>query len=147
MSETNPDNKVVISAALVGAFTKKEQNPNIPYSPEEYAEEVKKCYDAGAAIVHLHMRDPNTGDTTPDLGTYEVVLGAIRDKCPEILINLSTAIGIGSTEDERAAPIEKFKPDLASLNSASMNFAVGDWKSGNVVIEIISPIRFKYLMG
>jgi 3-keto-5-aminohexanoate cleavage enzyme len=138
-------NKLVISAALVGAVTNKEQNPAVPYLPHEYADEVKKCYDAGAAIVHLHMRHPETGMATPDLDVYDSILAAVKEKCPEILINLSSAISIAATDKERVAPIKKYQPELASLNSASMNFAVGDWKKGEVMIETIFKNDFKLI--
>ncbi len=137
--------KCVISAALCGAITRKEQNPAIPITAEEYAEESKKCYDAGAAIVHLHMRDPATQLATPDLKFYEATLSAIKEKCPEILINLSSAISVNATPKQRVAPIKTFQPNLASLNSASMNFAVGDWRSGEVQIESIFENSFKLI--
>jgi len=138
-------NKCVISAALCGAITRKEQNPNIPILPEEYANEVKRCYEVGAAIVHLHMRDPQTQQATPNLKHYESILTAIKKKCPEVLINLSSAISITATDDERVAPIQKYKPELASLNSASMNFGVGNWKTGEVMIEIVFKNDFKLI--
>jgi len=53
--------KLVISAALAGAFTRKEQNPAVPYTADEFGEEAKKCYEAGAAIVHIHARNPEKG--------------------------------------------------------------------------------------
>ena len=138
-------NKCVITAALCGAVTRKEQNPAIPILPEEYADEVKKCYDAGAAIVHLHMRDPVTQVATPDLKNYEIILKAIKEKCPEILINLSSAISINATDKQRVAPIKAYEPDLASLNSASMNFGVANWKTGDVVVETIFKNTFKLI--
>jgi len=137
--------KLVITAALCGAITTKEQNPAIPILPNEYADEVKKCYDAGASIVHLHMRDPKTGQATPDLKVYKDILKAIKDKCPKILINLSSAISIAATDDQRVAPIKEFKPEFASLNSASMNFGVGNWKTGDVLIEIVFKNDFKLI--
>jgi 3-keto-5-aminohexanoate cleavage enzyme len=138
-------NKCVITAALNGALTRKEQNPNIPISPDEYAEEVKKCYDSGAAIVHLHMRDPATQLATPDLIHYDAILSAIKSKCPEILINLSSAISINATAKQRVAPIKKYGPELASLNSASMNFGVGNWKTGEVLLETVFRNEFKLI--
>ena len=59
--------KLVISAALAGSMTRKEQNPAVPYTPEEFGDEAKKCLDAGASTVHIHARDPATGYPTPDL--------------------------------------------------------------------------------
>jgi 3-keto-5-aminohexanoate cleavage enzyme len=137
--------KCVITAALCGAVTRKEQTPYIPILPEEYAEEVKKCYDAGAAIVHLHMRDPETQMATPDLKHYEATLKAIKEKCPEILINLSSAISINATDKQRLKPIKEYGPELASLNSASMNFAVGNWKTGDVIVETIFSNTFRLI--
>ena len=138
-------NKCIISAALCGAVTTKEQNPAIPILPEEYAAECKKCYEAGAAIVHLHMRDPETQMATPNLEHYRSTLKAIKEECPEILINLSSAISINATDKERIAPIKEFGPELASLNSASMNFGVGNWKTGDVVVETIFSNTFRLI--
>lgn len=138
-------NKCIISAALCGAVTRKEQNPAIPITPEEYAEECKKCYEAGAAIVHLHMRDPETQVATPELKFYKSILTAIKEKCPEILINLSSAISINATDKQRIAPIKEFGPELASLNSASMNFGVANWKTGDVVVETIFSNSFRLI--
>ncbi|MHA1192956.1 MAG: 3-keto-5-aminohexanoate cleavage protein [Promethearchaeota archaeon] len=132
MSESNPENKLVISAALAGAITTKANNPNVPYTAEEFGDEAKKCYDAGAAIVHIHARDPIKGNPTPDLDLIKAVLENIKSKAPDIIINLSTAISSVATDKERIKPVQTFKPPLASLNTASMNFAVGDYRTGKV---------------
>ena len=134
MSKDNLSNKVVISAALAGAVTMKNQNPNVPYTPEEFGEEARKCREAGAAIVHIHARDPELGVPTHDLDKIKAVIEAIKEKAPEVLINLSSAISAVSTPKERITPTKTFKPPLASLNSASMNFSVGDFKTGKVVL-------------
>ncbi len=126
---------LVISAALAGAVTMKNQNEAVPYTPEEFAEEAKKCYDEGAAIVHIHARDPEkNGVPTADLDKIGAVIRAIKQKAPDIIINLSTAISALSTEKERIAPVETYKPPLASLNTNSMNFSVGNWKTGEVIL-------------
>ncbi|HEC38208.1 MAG TPA: 3-keto-5-aminohexanoate cleavage protein, partial [bacterium] len=67
MSESNPENKLVISAALAGAATIKAQNPNVPYTADEFGDEAKRCYEEGAAIVHIHARNPEKGNPTHDL--------------------------------------------------------------------------------
>ena len=126
--------KLVISAALAGAVTVKAQNPNVPYSPEEFGEEAKKCYEAGAAIVHIHARDPEKGNPSADLNQIRAVLEAIKEKAPDIIINLSSAISAVATEKERIAPVKTFQPPLASLNTNSMNFSVGDYKKGKVIM-------------
>lgn len=127
-------NKLVITAALAGAVTMKNQNPGVPYTPEEFAEEARKCREAGASIVHIHARNPENGLPTHDLEQIKAVIDAIKEKAPDILINLSSAISAVSTEKQRITPTRTFSPPLASLNSASMNFSVGNWKTGEVVL-------------
>jgi len=132
MSESNPENKLVISAALAGAITTKANNPNVPYTAEEFGDEAKKCYDAGAAIVHIHARDPEKGNPVHDLDLIKAVLDNIKSKAPDLIINLSSAISSIATDKQRIAPVQTFKPPLASLNTASMNFSVGDYRTGKV---------------
>lgn len=132
MSEEDLSNKLVISAALTGAVTNRAMNPAVPYTAEEFGDEAKKCYDAGAAIVHIHARDPEKGNPTHELDIIGAVIDNIKEKAPDILINLSTAISSIVTPKQRITPIDTFKPPLASLNSNSMNFAVGDHKTGQV---------------
>ncbi|TFF98664.1 MAG: 3-keto-5-aminohexanoate cleavage protein [Promethearchaeota archaeon] len=132
--ENNPDNKLVITAALAGAATMKSQNEAVPYTAEEFGDEAKKCYDEGAAIVHLHIRDPEKGIPTPDLDLIRDALENIKSKAPDVIINLSTAISAVATDRERIKPIRTFQPPLGSLNTNSMNFSVGNWKTGEVVM-------------
>lgn len=130
----NPDNKLVISAALTGAATTKDQNPAVPYSAEEFGDVAKRCYDAGAAIVHLHIRDPEKGIPTPNIDLIRAALKNIKSKAPDIIINLSTAISSVATDKERITPIVTFEPPIGSLNTNSMNFSVGDFKTGKVIM-------------
>ena len=138
--------KVVITAALTGAATRKEQNPAVPYTPQEFAEESYKCWKAGASIVHIHVRDPQTGFPTAEIPKIRETFKAIRDKCPELIINMSSAIGPGVTAEQRIAPIVEMKPELASLNTNSMNFGLVDHKTGEVFLEIIFENTFKMLV-
>ncbi|MFX1397846.1 MAG: 3-keto-5-aminohexanoate cleavage protein [Promethearchaeota archaeon] len=128
----NTSNKLIITAALSGASTTREQNPAIPHTAEEFGHEAKKCFDAGASIVHLHVRNPESGKPEYNLDIIRNALADIKSKAPEILINLSTAITTEATREQRIAPIKTFKPPIASLNSNSMNFSFGDYKTGNV---------------
>jgi len=130
----NPENKLVISCAMAGAATTKDQNPAVPYTAEEFGDEAKKAYDAGAAIVHLHIRDPEKGIPTPDLDLIRAALKNIKEKCPDVIINLSTAISAVATDRERIKPIQTFKPPIGSLNTNSMNFSIGDFRTGKVVM-------------
>ncbi len=138
--------KLVISAALSGAATFKNQNPAVPYTSEEFAEESYKCMNEGAAIVHIHVRDPENGFPTPDLEKIQPTIQAIRDRCPGLIINMSTAIAAGVPKDDRIAPISKMKPEMASLNTNSMNFGIADWKTGQVPFEIVFENTFAMLV-
>lgn len=114
--------KVIISAALTGAITTRDQCPAIPYTPEEIAQEAKRAYDAGAAIVHIHAR---TDDGYPDwrVETFRRIKDEIKRLCPEVIINFSTG-AVGVAREERIAHIVEVKPDVAALNMGSMNYAI-----------------------
>lgn len=114
--------KVIISAALTGAITTREQCPAIPYTPKEIAQEAKRAYDAGASIVHIHAR---TDDGLPDwrVETFKSIKAETRAICPEVIINFSTG-AVGVAREERIAHIIEAKPDIAALNMGSMNYAI-----------------------
>jgi len=136
--------KVIITAALAGAATMKHQNPNVPYTRDEFVSEAVKCYENGASIVHIHARDPEHGAPTPDLDILRGIIEGIKAECP-IVINLSTAISPFATKEQRIAVIDEFKPEMASLNTNSMNFAVGDWKEHKILFEIVFENTFQQL--
>lgn len=137
--------KLIITAALAGGATTKHNNPNTPYSPEEFAEESYRCMENGVSIVHIHAKDPNTGMATPNMDYIKPTIEAIRDKCPELIVNMSSAISAGIETEKRIAPIEEMVPDMASLNTNTMNFGLADHKSGNILYEIIFENTFKML--
>lgn len=137
--------KCIITAALAGAATMKNQNEAVPYTPEEFIEEAYRCYNAGCAIVHIHARDPEHGFPTASIDVLREIVKGITEKCP-IVINLSTAIGMGVPPEERIGVVERFKPEAASLNTNSMNFAMGDWKNHKVLGEIVFTNTFAMLV-
>ncbi len=137
--------KVIITAALAGGATTKANNPNVPYTPEEFAEESHKCWNSGVSIVHIHAKDPDTGMATADITKIRPTIEAIRARCPELIVNMSSAIAVGLTPEQRIAPIMEMKPDMASLNTNTMNFAMVDHKSGRVGFEFIFENTFKML--
>ncbi|PKQ27512.1 MAG: 3-keto-5-aminohexanoate cleavage protein [Candidatus Anoxymicrobium japonicum] len=137
--------KCIITAALTGAATRKEQNPNVPYTKDEFVAEAVKCHENGAAIVHIHARDPEMGFPTPDIDILGGIIEGIRAECP-ILINLSTAISPIASKEERIKVVETFKPDMSSLNTNSMNFAVGDWKEHKIIFEVLFENTFDQLV-
>lgn len=137
--------KLVISAALAGAATMKGQNPAVPYTPEEFAEESYRCMNEGAAVVHIHTRDPDSGEPTADINKISNTIEAIRDRCPDLIINMSTAIGPGVSKEDRIAPIIAIEPDMASLNTNSMNAALANKKTGEILAEFVFENTFDML--
>jgi 3-keto-5-aminohexanoate cleavage enzyme len=133
--------KLIITAALAGGATTKNNNPNTPYTPEEFAEETYRCLQEGVSIVHIHAKDPATGMATVDVQAHRDVIGAIRDRCPEMILNIST----GAMQTPAAARIASaldLKPELASFNTNSMNFAVANHKTGEIWMEFIYDNTF-----
>lgn len=112
-------NKVIITCAVCGAETTKEQNPALPLTPEEIAQSTYEAYQAGAAIVHLHVRDEK-GEATQDVEVFKKAMALIKEKC-DIVIELTTGGAVGMTDEERLAVVE-LKPEMASLDCGTMNF-------------------------
>ena len=136
--------KVIITAALSGAATMKNQNQAVPYTPQEFAEESYKCYKAGAAMIHVHAREDN-GMPTHDHKRIKDTHDAIKEKCPELIVNLSSAVGMGKTPEQRISQILYVKPEIASLNTNTMNFSIVDRKTGKVFIDFIFENTFTML--
>jgi 3-keto-5-aminohexanoate cleavage enzyme len=114
--------KVIITAAVVGTRPTKEMNPAVPYTPKEIAEAAVECCRAGAASVHVHVRDPKTGNpevTNPDLRMelFKEIMDRIRQKC-DMMINLTTgAVGLSGPDiDEQRFQAATLKPDICSLH-------------------------------
>ena len=119
--------KVIITAALTGPIAMKADNPALPTSPEEIAAEAKAAYEAGAAIVHLHLRD-DEGRPTADLDVARRVVAAVREACPEVIIQLSTGAGLEVPYEERMK-IAEARPAMATLNPCTMTFGVGEFRN------------------
>ena len=140
----NEQQKVIICAALAGAATMKHQNPAVPYTPEEFAIESARCFDAGAAMVHVHARDDD-GMPTHEIDRIRATHDAIKDKTPELIVNLSSAVGLGKTPEQRLAQILAVKPSMASLNTNTMNFSLIDRNSGQIIFDYIFENTFTML--
>lgn len=138
------EKKVIITAALSGAGTFKNNNPAVPYTPAEFADEAAKAYQAGAAMVHIHARGED-GWPVHDVELVRATHDAIKEKTPELIVNLSSAVGIGKTPEERLTQIVEIKPEMASLNTNTMNFAIADRKSGQIMLEFVFENTFKML--
>lgn len=116
-------NKVIITAAVTGAWPKKENNPNVPMTPQEIADDVYTCWKAGAAVAHLHMRD-DEGNGTMDTAKFEETVNLIHTKYPDcdIVLNLTTSGDIHADDEIRVAHVKKLKPEMASYDCGSMNW-------------------------
>ena len=112
--------KLIITAAICGAEVTKEQNPAVPYTVEEMVREAKSAYEAGAAILHIHVRED---DGTPTQGRerFRVVMDAIRKELPDVIMIPSTGGAAGMTPEERLQPTELF-PEMATLDCGTCNF-------------------------
>jgi uncharacterized protein (DUF849 family) len=110
----------IITVAPTGAWPTKENNPAVPMTPREIAEDVYECWQAGAAIAHLHMRDKD-GKGTMDKERFRETVGLIREKC-DIVLNLTTSGDLHATDETRMAHIIELKPELASYDAGSMNW-------------------------
>lgn len=114
------DNKVIITVATTGAWPSKKDNPNIPLTPKEIAEDVFECWKAGAAIAHLHMRDDD-GLGTMDKEKFRETISLIREKC-DIIINCTTSGDLNANDENRMAHLIELKPEMASYDAGSMNW-------------------------
>ncbi|MDD3400208.1 MAG: 3-keto-5-aminohexanoate cleavage protein [Eubacteriales bacterium] len=112
--------KLIITAAICGAEVTKENNPAVPYTVDEIVREAKSAYDAGAAIIHLHVRYDD-GTPTQSKERFKECVDAIKKVCPDVIMCLSTGGATGMTAEERLQPVE-LRPELASLDCGSCNF-------------------------
>lgn len=110
---------VIITAAIVGAEVTKEQQPYLPITPQEIISSAVECYHAGAAIIHIHVRDAQ-GHPTQDAEIFREVVEGIRARC-DVITQISTGGAVWMSEEERIQAIE-CRPDMATLTMGSINF-------------------------
>jgi uncharacterized protein (DUF849 family) len=128
--------KVIITAAITGSIHTPTMSPYLPITPKEIADEAVRAYEAGAAVCHVHARDPKTGEPSSDLNLFKEIITSIKSRC-DIVVCITTGGGFGMTTEERVAPVRLYKPELASFNAGSINFALfplvsryKEWKFG-----------------
>lgn len=112
--------KLIITAAICGAEVTKEQNPAVPYTVEEIVREAKSAYDAGAAIVHVHVREDD-GTPTQSKARFKECIDAIYKAIPDVILIPSTGGAVGMTAEERLQPTE-LMPEMATLDCGTCNF-------------------------
>ena len=111
---------VIITCALTGAETSKEKQPHLPITPHEQALAAQEAVEAGASIIHLHVREDD-GSPSQRLERFQEAIEAIRKRCPQVIIQISTGGAVGETIEKRSAPLA-LRPEMASLNLGTMNF-------------------------
>ena len=117
MSFALPKNKVIITVAQTGAITNKSMNPNVPEQPDEIAASALACYNEGAAVVHIHARDAQGGNSS-EVAVYQTIHDKVRALCP-LVIQDSTGGGPELTQEERINCL-KAGPEMASLNMGTL---------------------------
>nr|HWS63411.1 3-keto-5-aminohexanoate cleavage protein [Steroidobacteraceae bacterium] len=127
-------NKVIITCAVTGSIHTPTMSPHLPITPDEIAEQAIAAAEAGAAMLHLHARDPETGRPTPSPALFQRFLPRIKQST-DAIINITTGGGMGMTLDERLAAAKWARPEVASMNMGSINFNIAgagskieDWK-------------------
>jgi uncharacterized protein (DUF849 family) len=115
--------KVIITCAVTGSIHTPSMSPHLPVTPEEIAEAAIGAASAGAAIVHLHARDPKDGRPTQDPALFRQFCGRIKAAC-DVVVNLTTGGAATMSIEERLQPALQLEPEVASLNMGSMNFGL-----------------------
>ena len=118
----NPSvNKAIITAALTGSIHTPTMSPYLPFTPDEIAADAVRAYEAGAAAVHIHVRDPKTGQPSSDVNLYREVVTKVKSRC-DVIVTITTGGGMGMSAEQRLASIPALKPELATFNFGSLNF-------------------------
>jgi uncharacterized protein (DUF849 family) len=115
--------KVIITCAVTGSIHTPTMSPHLPITPDQIAAEAIAAAEAGAAMVHLHARDPDTGKPNQDPALFARFLPRIKQQS-DTIINITTGGGLGMTLEQRLAPALWAKPEIASMNMGSINFNI-----------------------
>ena len=121
------DDKVILTVACTGAWPTKEITPYIPLTPREEADEIVRCWEAGASISHIHVRD-DEGNASMDIDKFRETVELVRSRC-DIVINLTTSGGDLSdpnalpADELRMRPYRELRPEIASFDAGTMNWA------------------------
>lgn len=117
------DRRVLCSCAITGGMSVPGQSKAIPVTPQEIVDSAVDAHEAGAAIVHIHVREPETGRPTSDLGLFKDVLGGIAERC-DVIVQPTSGGGVGMSIDERARVVSECRPEMATFNCGSINFGI-----------------------
>ena len=136
--------KVIITCAITGSIHTPSMSPHLPVTPDQIAAEAVAAAEAGAAMIHLHARDPVTGrpDQTPE--RFLEFLPRIKQRSDAIL-NVTTGGGLGMSLEERLAPALATRPEVASMNMGSFNFNISGAAGGRT--DFLHDWERPYLEG
>jgi uncharacterized protein (DUF849 family) len=115
--------KAIFTAAITGSIHTPAMSPYLPITTDQIVDNAVQAREAGAAVAHVHMRNPETGQPSPDLELFKKVLTEVKRKC-DMIICTTTGGGLGMTPEQRVGVVSTYKPELASFNMGSMNFAL-----------------------
>lgn len=115
--------KTIITAAITGGIHTPSMSQYLPITPEQIINDAVGAWKAGAAAVHIHARDPQTGRPSPDINTIREIVSGIKKQC-NVCICITTGGGLGMTLEQRLAAVPSMKPELASCNAGSVNFVL-----------------------
>ena len=115
--------KAIITAAITGSIHTPTMSNYLPITPDQIADEAVTAHEAGASVCHIHARNPETGLPVPDVNLMKEIITNIKSRC-NIVICITTGGGLGMTTEQRVAPVTLYKPELASFNAGSINFAL-----------------------
>jgi len=116
-------NKAVITAAITGSIHTPTMSKYLPITPQQIADQAVEAYEAGAAVAHIHARNPETGMPSPNTDLIKEIIESIKSRC-DMVVCVTTGGGLGMTVEQRVMPVTLFKPELASFNGGSINFAL-----------------------
>ena len=141
-----PADRVIITAALTGILANRDQCPYLPYTAAEIGEEARRAYEAGAAAVHIHGREPASGGPTWEAADYVAIRDEVRKRSP-VILNFSTGGFNMAVENEaekkaRLAYLWKSRPEMAALNMGSMNYAKYSTTRKAFVFDMVFPNPF-----
>lgn len=115
--------KFILTCAITGGIHTPGMSSYFPYTPEDIINEAVKANEAGAAIVHIHARNPENGEPTSDLDIMKKIVAGIKQRC-DVVICITTGGSLGMSIEERLKPIPELQPELASLNAGSIDFVI-----------------------
>ena len=115
--------KVFVTAAITGAIHTPTMSPYLPITPDEVVENAVGASEAGAAIAHIHVRDPETGQPVPRIDLFREIASRIKKRC-NMVVCVTTGGALGQTDEERLRVVPELQPELCSFNQGSMNFGI-----------------------